>query len=85
MPVLSSLGFCIIKQAEKIENSITHFPFTQEEKEEINGVYRKALEYLEKCRELAPKDKAQWADSLWKVYYKLNEGEKLDEIERLMD
>ena len=85
VPVLSSLGFCTIKQAEKIENSITHFPFTQEEKEEINGVYRKALEYLEKCRELAPKDKAQWADSLWKVYYKLNEGEKLDEIERLMD
>lgn len=68
-----------------MENSITHFPFTPEEKEEINGVYRKAQGYLENCRKLAPKDKAQWVDSLWKVYYKLNEGDKLDEIEKLME
>lgn len=84
-PCLSSLGYCALKKAEATENSIDHWPFTPEEKAMVQASYQEAKTFLEKARELSPKDKGVWANSLWKVYYKLNDGEKLEEIEKLME
>ena len=83
-PVLTNLGFCTVRKAEQTENSIDHFPFSAEEKAQIQAIYREAESYLEESRKLDPKDQQHWAPLLWKCYYKLNEGEKLDEIEKLM-
>lgn len=84
-PCLSSLGYCALKKAEATENAIDHWPLTPEEKAMVQERYVVAKGYLEKARELSPKDKGVWANLLWKVYYKLNDGVKLEEIEKLME
>lgn len=85
LPALVNLGFSMVERAENVEKSIDHFPFTPEEKEQIKTLYKEAETILEKARKLSPKEPKQWAAPLWKVYYKLNDGEKLEEIEKLLD
>lgn len=84
IPAMISLGFCLVEKAENVENSIDHFPFTAQEKEQINAIYREAEGVLEQVRDLAPDEIKQWGASLWKTYYKLNEGVKLEMLEKQM-
>jgi tetratricopeptide (TPR) repeat protein len=50
----------------------------------LEDLYRRALPYYEKARELAPDDKTLWLNGLYTCYYRLKMTEKAAEIEKLM-
>ena len=50
----------------------------------IQKAYKKSLPYLEKCRELAPKNNEMWANALYNIYLKLNMGKAFEEIEQYL-
>lgn len=52
--------------------------------QEINLLYKKAMPYLEKYRQQAPKAQDKWALPLYTIYLNLNKGTEFDEIDKLM-
>lgn len=82
-PTLTMLGSCYIQLAEKLSKSKVRL--SAEERNQVKVYYTMARQYLETCRKQEPKKKELWAQSLYKVYYNLNEGEALEEIEKLIE
>lgn len=52
--------------------------------DEINDYYKKAKPYLEKYRELEPKEVGKWSLPLYTIYLNLNMGNEFDEIDKLI-
>lgn len=57
---------------------------TRYQRQYIQELYRKALPYLERYRQLAPREKQVWGLPLYTIYLNLNMGKQFDEIDRLM-
>lgn len=57
----------------------------KKDQEVIKEFYRQAKPYYEKVRELKPNEKQMWLNGLYSVYYMLNMGPELEEIEKLMN
>lgn len=55
----------------------------REERKRLAQMYRSALSPLEKYRELRPDDMQHWKPLLYKVYYSLNMGDELYELENV--
>ncbi len=55
-----------------------------EKKELVSGLYRNAMPYLERYRQLAPKASDKWAPSLYQIYLNLNMGKQFDEIDAIL-
>ncbi len=51
----------------------------------MHALYRKALPYYEKARELRPNTPKLWAQGLYRVYYNLNMGARFKEIEPFIE
>lgn len=81
---LSALGFCYVSMAEEFETSLRGNRTTPEEKEKLQEYYQQAKKYLEACRQKRPDNPEFWASALYKVYYNLNDGDALDEIEGIL-
>lgn len=52
--------------------------------DEINDLYKKAKPYLEKYRQLEPKEVGKWSLPLYTIYLNLNMGKEFDEIDQLI-
>lgn len=48
-------------------------------------LYRRALEPMQRVRELLPDDVMRWGNPLYRIYLNLNMGEKFDEIDSLLE
>lgn len=48
------------------------------------SLYRKALEPMERVRELSPEDVDRWGNPLYRIYLNLNMGKKFEEIDSLL-
>lgn len=59
-------------------------PAQQKDKEKIRSMYTVAQTYMEKYRALAPDEKDKWAFPLYRIYLNLNEGDKFDEIDKIL-
>lgn len=57
---------------------------SQKENEEIITLYKRALPYLSKYRQLMPDEKKVWALPLYNIYLNLNMGNEFEEIEKLL-
>jgi hypothetical protein len=57
---------------------------TQQDNAEIITLYKRALPYLAKYRELMPDDKKIWALPLYNIYLNLNMGDEFEDIEKLL-
>lgn len=53
--------------------------------EVIKGYYREAMPHYQKVRELEPEERQKWLNGLYSVYYMLNMGKELEEIEKIMN
>ncbi|MBR3896666.1 MAG: tetratricopeptide repeat protein [Bacteroidaceae bacterium] len=53
--------------------------------EVIKGYYREAMPHYQKVRELKPDEQQMWLNGLYSIYYMLNMGKELEEIEKLMN
>lgn len=56
----------------------------QKDKEDLNNLYSTALPYMERYRELAPKEREKWAPGLYRIYLNLNMGKQFEEMDRIM-
>lgn len=81
---MSALGFNYVSLAEEFEASLRGNRISPEDKEKLQGYYLQAKKYLEICRKQRPDQPAFWAPALYKVYYNLNDGDALQEIEDLL-
>lgn len=52
--------------------------------QEILGLYRKAMPYMEQYRKMQPAEQGKWALPLYTIYLNLNKGNEFDEIDRLI-
>lgn len=56
----------------------------KKDQEVVKGFYRQAMPHYEKVRQLEPDQQKKWLNGLYSVYYMLNMGPELEEIEKLM-
>lgn len=57
----------------------------KKDQETIKNFYRQAKPYYEKVRQLKPDDQKMWLNGLYSIYYMLNMGPELEEIEKIMN
>lgn len=57
---------------------------TKKNKKAIVALYRQALPYMERYRQLAPNETRKWAPALYSIYLNLNMGKQFDEIDKLL-
>lgn len=74
-------GVAYINMAFELEQSKK---LTQRDKKTIKSFYEKSLPYMEKYRELMPKEKDKWAAALYNIYLQLNMGKQFEEIDKLL-
>lgn len=82
----SSLGGIFIDKARKVYDINNNKPGTQaytKAKNAQNKIYQQAQECLENARKYAPHDPSLWHEGLMEVYYKLNLGKELQELEKI--
>ncbi len=82
----SNLGLAYTIQAQEILDSVPadlDINSQQYKKAgaEAEVLYKEALPFYEKARELKPDEKNLWAQGLYLIYYKLNMADKFEEIE----
>lgn len=59
---------------------------TNENADKVRAILNEAKGYMERCKELDPnREKGNWAYPLYQIYYSLNEKEKADEMEKLVN
>lgn len=83
----SNLGLVYCIKAQNYSDKATsdlNSPKYEQDKATIAELYKKALPYYEKARELKPEEKNLWLQGLYRIYYNLNMGDQFKEIEALM-
>ncbi|MCR4769680.1 MAG: hypothetical protein K5874_05670 [Bacteroidaceae bacterium] len=83
---LSSLGNTYILMARRVFEKNTANVGTNEYRKarsQQNKLYNCAKTYLEKARAIVPDTPSLWLTDLSEVYYKLNKGKELKELERI--
>ena len=84
----SNLGlvYCTLARdyQDKIPSNLSNAQY-KKELEVVKKFYREAKPYYETVRKLAPEKQSMWLNGLYSIYYMLNMGEELKEIETLMN
>ena len=57
---------------------------SRKSKAQAMALYKQALPYMEKYRQLATKEKNKWGPALYKIYLKLNMGKQFEEIDAIL-
>lgn len=83
----SNLGLVYCQQArdyqDALPSNLTNAQYKKEQ-ENMKEFYRKAKPHYEKTRQLKPDQTSMWLNGLYSIYYMLNMGPELEEIEKLM-
>ena len=88
MEVEFNVGACYVLKATAMSDQLAGATgrLTPENAEKVKAVYNDAKKYLEHVRSVDPdRKKANWAYSLYQVYYSLGDQEKVAEIEKIMN
>lgn len=65
--------------------SLLNMALEERESTKRRVFYRRALEPMERFRELSPNDLDRWGNPLYRIYLNLNMGEKFEEIDKLLE
>lgn len=65
--------------------SLLNMALAEDDAPTRNSLYRRALEPMEKVRELSPDKVSRWGTPLYRIYLYLNMGNKFEEIDRLLN
>ncbi len=76
-----NIGLAYYNKAVKIDKNVR---LNKRQRGDMQELYKKAMPYLEKYRNLKPEDKSHWALPLYTIYLKLNMGAKFDEIDKIV-
>lgn len=85
----SNIGLIYLNQGLEIINAIpadlpTNSNAYKKEEDKASELYREALQYYLKARELKPEESSLWIQGLYRIYYGLNMADEFREIESLM-
>lgn len=75
-------GTAYLNEALKLEKGADA---RMKNKNELQEIYRKAMPYMERYRQLSPDDKKQWAPALYRIYLNLNMGSEFDEMDKIVN
>ncbi len=75
-------GLAYYNQAVPLAQKIKH---TKEEKQQLTALYKRALPYLEKYKELKPDAKEVWSAPLYNIYLNLNMGKEFEDMENIIN
>ena len=76
------IGLAYFNQAVEMDKNSQQSRKTHQE---IDGLYKSAMPYLQKYRTMAPDMQEQWAFPLYTIYLNLNMGKEFDEIDKLLN
>lgn len=79
------LGICWYNKGIDFDATLVPDPTSKTykaEKQKVNDMFRNAMPYLEKYRAARPDDKDRWQAPLYRIYFSLNESQKLKELEK---
>ncbi len=76
-------AYCNLADAVQLPTTINSRAYKKADAQRT-GYYKAACPYLEKYRQLAPAAKEKWAPLLYNVYLAMNQGDKFEEIQRIM-
>lgn len=79
--VYYNAGLAWFNQAVELDKNVQA---ARKRRDDILGIYQKALPYLEKYRQMQPDMQGKWALPLYTIYLNLNMGKQFDEIDKLM-
>lgn len=74
-------GLAWFKQAVELDKLIKT---SAKQRKKVQSLYKSAMPYLVRYRELAPEQKKRWALPLYTIYLNLNMGNEFDEIDKLI-
>ena len=77
-----NIGLAYFNQAVEMDKNSQQSRKTHQE---IDGLYKSAMPYLQKYRTMAPDMQDQWALPLYTIYLNLNMGKEFDEIDKLLN
>ncbi len=87
VPCMFNIGICLNSKAIALNDELMDkktMGLTPENAEKVKAVLKDALVYLEKTRELDPDQlETKWAYPLYRIYYSLQNKEKMAEIEAI--
>lgn len=58
---------------------------TKADKAKMMNLYKRALPYLAKYRQMQPDDKEMWVSPLYNIYLNLNMGDEFEEIDKIIN
>lgn len=82
---------CLLREPNNIDGlynkgiSLLNLALTETNAAKRRQYYRRALEPMEKVRELSPDNIQRWGNPLYRIYLNLNMGGKFEEIDALLD
>ena len=77
-----NIGLAYFNQAVEMDKNSQQSRKTHQE---IDGLYKSAMPYLQQYRTMAPDMQDQWALPLYTIYLNLNMGKEFDEIDKLLN
>lgn len=77
----SAIGNIFLKRSQDFYNSLPSLPSAQQ-KLNLRNLQLKAKEAFESARKFNPTDKSLWLTGLKEIYFKLNMGKELKELEK---
>ena len=77
-----NIGLAYFNQAVEMDKNSQQSHKTHQE---IDGLYKSAMPYLQKYRTMVPDMQDQWALPLYTIYLNLNMGKEFDEIDKLLN
>ncbi|MBR6285857.1 MAG: hypothetical protein IKR18_02540 [Bacteroidaceae bacterium] len=80
-PTLVSLAYCYFNKAGGMYKNLFANRKSKSYRTTMNNLYVVARGYFEKLRVLYPKERELWYDWLYTIYYRLNLGQELQDLE----
>lgn len=74
-------GLAWFNQAVELDKSVKT---SAKQRKKVQNLYKNALPYLERYREMASDQKKRWALPLYTIYLNLNMGNEFDEIDKVI-
>lgn len=80
-PTVMSLGFCYFSKAGSMYKNLFVNRNKRGYRASMDGLYAKARRYFEQLRRAYPDERDIWYDWLYTIYYRMNLGTELQELE----
>jgi tetratricopeptide (TPR) repeat protein len=82
---------CLMREPDNVDAlynkgiSLLNLALNEKKSDKRRNLYKRALEPMEKVRELSPDAINRWGNPLYRIYLNLNMGSKFEEMDHLLE